>query len=920
MKAERWQRVEQLYHAAMERPSHARAAFLKNACSDEDLRREVESLIESDPAGKSVLDQPAWERRLAAGDRLGTYEILEQIGAGGMGEVWKARDTRLERMVAIKFCFESFSARFEREARVVAALNHPNICTLHAVGPNYLVMEYIEGEALRGPLPVAKAVAYARQILNGLEAAHRKGIVHRDLKPANVLVTATGLKLLDFGIAKLQPTAIAAESGETRTMSLTDEQAIVGTPHYMAPEQIERKPVDMRTDIFAFGCVLYELLSGQRAFPAESVTGAMAAILAHEPAPISGLRSGIPLELDRIVRECLAKDPEERFQSVREVRIALDWALDARQAPPGKRRAPWAAAGILAIVSAIALVGWWRPTRTAGHPLLRLSVDLGPDALAGVNTTVAISPDGQRLVFPSRGPDGKQYLATRQLDQPQAILLSGTENGRDPFFSPDGQWIGFFAGNKLKKAPLKAGEAVTLTGSLAPWGGSWGEDGTIVATLANASPLWRLSSLGGKPEHLTALTNGEVTHRWPQILPGGKGALFTASSTQVGMTNASLEAVVLKTGATKIVHRGGYYGRYLPSGHLVFVHQGVLYAARFDVDRLEIRGTPTAVVADVAGNANGGGGQFAVSNNGTLVYLAGKEETDSRPIVWIDSKGKTAPLLSTPGIYSQFRFSPDGKQLALVVSSQGNDIFVYDWTQDAMRRLTFDGHSAVPVWHPDGKHLAFQSTTGGFGISWMRSDGAGEPQRLLDSAENAYPKSFSPDGRRLAFHKVYPEPGDDLWTLPLDITDPDHPKPGRPELFLHTSADNQWPVFSPDGRWIAYRSSDSGSHQIYVRSFRGPSGKWQISEDGGTNIIWSRNGRELFYTTPRHEVMVVNYAVNGDSFLAGKPRLWVKQLINWGELNLDLAPDGVHFAGSPAPEGRPRERFGTCDIDAELLR
>jgi predicted Ser/Thr protein kinase len=409
MNGERWQRMEELYHAAMERPPHERVAFLKAACPNEDLRREVESLIESEPAGNSVIDQPAWERRLAAGERLGPYEILAQIGAGGMGEVWKARDTRLDRMVAIKVSAERFSARFEREARAIAAMNHPQICTLHDVGPNYLVMEYIEGEPLKGPLPLGKALEYARQILDGLEAAHRKGIVHRDLKPSNILVTRSGVKLLDFGLAKLQPRAAAAESGETVTMGLTDEQAIMGTPQYMAPEQIEGKAVDSRTDIFAFGCVLYELLTGQRAFEGKSASSTMAAVLASEPEAISKIRPTIPVELDRIVSACLAKDPQERLQTARDIRWALDWALEAR--PAGRQTSRrFLLAVFVAILGTIAIAGWWRATRLVDRPLVRLSVDLGPDALVGASMTAAISPDGQRLVFPVRGPDGEQYL------------------------------------------------------------------------------------------------------------------------------------------------------------------------------------------------------------------------------------------------------------------------------------------------------------------------------------------------------------------------------------------------------------------------------------------------------------------------------------------------------------------------------
>ncbi len=555
MDAARWRQVEELYHAALKRPPGERAAFLEEACPDSDLRREVDSLIGFESARSPMLDQPVWERRLAAGERLGPYEIVEQIGVGGMGEVWKARDTRLNRTVAIKVCAERFSARFEGEARAIAALNHPHICTLHDVGPNYLVMEFIEGQPLRGPLSVQKAIAYARQILDALDAAHRQGIVHRDLKPANVLVTRSGVKLLDFGLAKVGRPA-AADGREIVTGGPTGEQAIVGTPHYMAPEQIENKPVDARTDIFAFGSVLYELLTGRRAFEGRTPSNTMAAVLASEPAEVSKQQSGIPEALDRIVRTCLAKDPEDRFQTAREAKRALEWALDAGPARQKARSAlPWAAGAALVSLGLVALLaGWWLTTRHAENPAVRLSVDLGPDALAGVGNVAAISPDGQRLVFPARGPDGNQQLATRLLDQAQPRLLPGSENGRNPFFSPDGHWIGFFADRKLKKMSVEGSAPVTLCEAY-PLGGSWSENGEIFATPSLVSPLFNVPASGGLPKIVTQPKNGEVTHRWPQVLPGGHAVLFTASTAAAGMDDASIEVLSLKTGLTKVLQR-----------------------------------------------------------------------------------------------------------------------------------------------------------------------------------------------------------------------------------------------------------------------------------------------------------------------------------------------------------------------------
>jgi eukaryotic-like serine/threonine-protein kinase len=454
---------------------------------------------------------------LTAGERLGPYEILSAIGAGGMGEVYKARDTRLDRIVAIKISQAQFSERFENEARAVAALNHPHICQLYDVGPDYLVMEFVEGAPLKGPLPIEKAVEFAVQILDALDAAHQKGITHRDLKPDNILVTKKGIKLLDFGLAK-QATTLK-ESDATLTQALTSQGQILGTWQYMSPEQLQGKPADARSDLFSFGCVLYEMLTGKRAFEGQSAASVIAAILEREPAPLP-----IPTPLDRILKRCLAKDPDQRFQTARDLKAALTWAMD--QPPPAtsqrKSRLPWVVAtAVLAAVSIGLGVLFWRAIQPSDYPLTRLRVDLGPDAVTGLNLTAAISPGGRRLVFPVHGPDGRQRLATRLLDQSQTVLLPGTENGRDPFFSPDSQWVGFFADNNLKKISVQGGAPVTLSVASFECGASWGEDGTILAALDRLSPLARVPAAGGNSRPLTQPAQGVTAHCWPQILPGG---------------------------------------------------------------------------------------------------------------------------------------------------------------------------------------------------------------------------------------------------------------------------------------------------------------------------------------------------------------------------------------------------------------
>jgi serine/threonine-protein kinase len=653
------------------------------------------------------------------------------------------------------------------------------------------------------------------------------------------------------------------------------------------------------------------MLTGKALFAGPTVSDTLAAVLKGEVD-----LAAIPPEVRPVLERCLRRDPRRRWQAIGDVRVALEDGMPAAHAP---RRSvwPWPVTAVLAMALAVAGVGWWRASRPVGHPLTRLSVDLGPAAVTGLNTTVAISLDGRRLVFPARGPDGKQQLATRLLDQAQATLLPGTESGYDPFFSPDGQWIGFTASSQLKKVSVQGGAPVTLCSASLPRGASWGEDGNIVAALSNVGPLSRIPAAGGTAQPLTKLGAGEVIHRWPQVLPGGQAVLFTASPTTTGLEGANIEAVSVKTGQVKMLQRGGYYGRYLPSGHLVYVHQGVLFGVGFDVGRLELRGTPTRLLEDMAANPAVGGGQFdvsgAASGSGTLVYLAGKAAAQTWQVAWLESSGKLQPVITAPGAYAYPRLSPDGRKLAF---DNGTDIiYVHDLERDTETRLTFTGGSRVPVWTPDGKHIAFRSD--GSSIFWIRSDGAGEPQRLLESRNVVVPWSFSPDGRHLAYVEISPETGSDIGILPLDTTDPDRPKPGKPEPFLRTPADETIPGFSPDGRWIAYRSNETGKYEIYVQPFpAGGGGRWQISAGDGLYALWSNNGRELFYETADNRIMVVDYAVEGASFVVrGKPRLWSDKPLSYnGTPNLDLAPDGKRFAVFLPPEEAAPAEHGSVHV------
>jgi serine/threonine-protein kinase len=842
---------------------------------------------------------------LAIGTKLGPYEILAPIGAGGMGEVWKARDTRLDRVVAVKVSHDRFSERFTREAMAVAALNHPNICALYDVGPDYLVFEYVDGRPLKGPLPLDQSLRCAVQICDALSTAHKTGTVHRDLKPANILLTKSGVKLLDFGLAKLSRGREVAAGATTETIALTKDNTMLGTLQYMSPEQLECKDVDGRSDIFSFGAVLYEMVTGKRAFEGASQASVVAGILERDPPPLSSVEPVAPPALERVVSKCLAKDPDERWQSAKDLKDVLEWiaggtaeAATGPAPPPRRRLFPWLAAlGGLALAFSFTGIDLWRATRPVEHPLVRLSVDLGPDAVAGISTTVAISPDGRRLVYPVRGPDSNRQLATRLLEQARATLLQGTAGGYDAFFSPDGQWVGFFADGKLKKISVQGGAPITLCDATYPRGASWRDDGNIVAALNGLEPMNLVSAAGGVPKPLTRLARGEITQNWPQVLPGSQAVLFTSAPTSLGRDDADIEVLALNTGVRKALQRGGYYGRYLPTGHLVYVHEGVLFGVGFDAERLEVRGTPTPLVDDIASDPVLGGGQFDFSGTGTLVYMAGKEAIQTWPIAWLDSSGKTQPLLDAPGAYYYPRVSPDGRRLAFTKIAKGQDVFVYDFERQVMTRLTFDGRSGFPVWSPDGRHIAFRSFVGGLRIWWVRSDGAGEPQRLIEGQNPLIPWSFSPDGRRLAYQEVNAQTGYDIWTVPLDISDPDHPKPGKPEPFLTTPAAELAPMFSPDGRWIAYRSNESGINEIYVRPFPGPGGKWQVSAAGGLYAFWGKNGRELFYEAADHRIMELEYTAKGDSFLPGTPRVWsVSRIFNPGVSHMDLAPDGKHFA------------------------
>jgi serine/threonine-protein kinase len=796
---------------------------------------------------------------LSTGTRLGPYEIRAPIGAGGMGEVYRATDTKLRRDVALKVLPTAFvrdsdrMARFSREAQMLAALNHPNIAAIYGIeesdGVRALVMELVEGPTLadriaQGPIPLEESLRIARQIAEALEYAHEKGVIHRDLKPANIKVTPEGMvKVLDFGLAKAvsdDPPVSDPSLSPTLTAGPTQAGVILGTAAYMSPEQAHGRIADRRADIWSFGAVLYEMLSAKLAFTGESVSDTLASVLKLEP-DWTVLPDATPAAIRKTIRQCLTKDRKQRLQAIGDARIAIDDYLANPSGEPvaeqrTRSKLPWIVAAALGVLLILVLGAWWRATRPEPKPLVRLTVEMGPDALlTGIGGPhVIISPDGTRLVYKIRGADGKQRLATRSLDQPQATPLAGTEDASTFFFSPNGQWIGFFADGKLKKILAQGGVAVTLCDAPSPRGASWGDDDNIVAALEVSSGLSRISSSGGSPQPLTRLDKEkrDTTHRFPQVLPGAKAVLFVSSPATGGYEQASIEVQSLKTGTRKTLQRGAYFGHYLPSGHLIFMRQGVLFAAPVDLDRLELYGSPVPVLEDVPSGAESGTTHFDFSQTGMVVYRAGKGTMEGRSIVWQENSGKTQPLLTNKGVYTTPRFAPDGRRLALTVfANEKNDVWVYDLDRDSMMRLTSaPGANRAPVWTPDGRRIAYSTDSG---IFCMRADGAGQAQRLTESSTMHIPVSFSPDGKRLAFMDQGSGTGYDIWTLPIEFGDGDNLKPGKPEPFLRTANTEMFPEFSPDGRWLTYASSDSGHAEVYVRPFPGPGGKWQISNGGG---------------------------------------------------------------------------------------
>ena len=867
MATDQWPRVKQIFQSALDRAPEERSAFVREACGrDHHVRTEVESLLLAHQQAGGFAEKGLRTSDLGLdliGREVGAYRILSLLGVGGMGEVYRARDTKLGRDVAIKILPSVFTrdaerqARFEREARVLATLNHPHIGAIYgledAEGVRALVLELVNGETLadriaRGPIALDETLGIARQIADALEAAHEKGIVHRDLKPANIKITPDGVvKVLDFGLAK----AAHAEAADLIqspdvTAGGTREGMILGTPAYMSPEQARGQAIDKRADIWAFGCVLYEMLTGVRAFAGDEVSDTLAFVITKEPA-WSALPASTPASIRRLLRRCLAKDRRQRLSDIADARLEIadvgaEQGAEVNSAATSPTITPkpfsWpsmalALAGVLALAVSIAISPWapWQSTPALVSPH-RLSAELGTDVVISGNGALALSPDGSVLAFQGE-KNGLEQLYVRRLDQLQAFALPGTVGVSQPFFSPDGQWIGFFAEGKLKKVAVTGGAAVPICDAPNPRGGAWGEDGDIVFSIADSvsSPrnsLLRVSPDVGTPQPATTLSDDEVTHRWPQVLPGARAILYTAHNRANNYADANIVVQTLPNGPRKILQRGGSFGRYVPSGHLVYVHDGTLFAAPFDHVALEVTGPGRPVIENIANSPNTGAAAFAFAADGTAVYLPEPTSHMDLPIEWLTRDGKTTPLRATTASWSHPQFSPDGTRLAMVIGTiaDGTNIAVYDWARGMLTHLTFgvgaeQNHS--PAWTPDGRRITFVSgriTDARRNLYWVSADGGGDPQRLteLASLRNIATGSWHPSGRFLAFQEGVSRNVADLVILPMEGDEVSGLKPGKPYAFLNTPAAEFAPSFSPDGRWLAYHSNETGRDEVYGTS------------------------------------------------------------------------------------------------------
>jgi serine/threonine protein kinase/Tol biopolymer transport system component len=858
---------------------------------------------------------------LTSGARLGPYEIESPLGAGGMGEVYRARDTRLERTVAIKVlnaqlvASTELRARFEREAKVISQLQHPHICVLHDVGNegpiDYLVMEFLQGESLaerlrKGPLPAQQVLTIAIEIADALEKAHRAGVVHRDLKPGNVMLTKSGAKLLDFGLAKPLSATVASGTGSGRSPSvfaaaltqtlpspspatpLSNAGAVIGTVQYMSPEQIQGIEADARSDIFSFGVMLFEMVTGRRTFEGKTQASIVGQILAVDPPSVSTLRPETPPELERVIRLCIDKDPDERIQTAHDLKLQLQAIAEAPPtttqsrpvAPARWTWLPWAAAGLLAVAAITLAVAYFQSLRApqvSVHSYI-LAPEKATFLLTG-NTAgpAALSPDGLRIAFVAKNADGKQMLWIRPLSSAVAQSMSGTDDATYPFWSADSRYVAFFAAAKLNKVDASGGPPQALCDAYAGRGGTWNSTSTIVFAPDTTSALARVDAAGGTRVPLSTLDAKETSHRWPDFLPDGKHFLYFAH----GMTRADngIYLAALDSKERKLLLRNDSNAVYAAPGYLLFVRDNTLMAQRFNLRSLALEGEAKPLADHVAVNTDIYRSILTASANGELLYQHGASGGGSQ-LFWYDASGKQGePVLPDTADYGTPSLSPDASKLAFYLETNGiGDIWVVDLVRHTKIRLTFGPlYSGSPVWWPDGKSIVFNYGSSGVTDSLYRqnADGTGSKEKLLETPGiRAIPHSVSPDGRYIAYMRLDPKSNTnwDIWELPIADKSGDQ----KPLAVVATNFADVTPAFSPDGKWLAYANNETGRFETYIQPFPSGAGRWQVSTAGGVWPKWRKDGKELFFFSPDQQIMAVDVNQNGASLQLGAPHALFK--------------------------------------------
>ena len=854
---------------------------------------------------------------LSPGTKIGHYDVTALLGEGGMGQVWQATDTQLNRQVALKILPDAFAsdpdrlARFKREAQILASLNHPNIAAIYGIeeseGTRALVLELVEGPTLadrisKGPIPLDEALPIAKQIAEALEAAHEAGVIHRDLKPANIKVREDGtVKVLDFGLAKaFQPDAgdlsVSASPTISLTAAATQMGMVIGTAAYMAPEQAKGLTVDKRADIWAYGAVLFEMLTGKKLFDAGDVSEMLASVLVKDP-DISSIGHHVPAHIRSVVRQCLVKDPKERLRDIGDVRLAMKGAFEPKVSAPTEPtvaprlrlwQRPTVAAVMAAVLIAVGIAGGlavWSLARPAPQAVTRFEVPLrAGESFTGTGRhIVAASPDGRHIVYATT--DG---LSLRSLDQVAPVLVAGTdESAREPFFSADGQWIGFYAGGQLRKVATSGGAPVTLGEANNPWGVSWGTDDMILYG-QGSDGIWRVPGTSGTPEVVITMEDGEFAHG-PQVLPGDEWVLFTLRPAGVSVWDAAqIVMQSLVTGERVVLIEGGRDARYVKTGHLVYALNVVLFAVAFDRDARQVLGGPVPLVEGVRDTNVTGAVHFSVARNGSLVYvrgLAGGGTVVS--LVWVGRDGDEERIPVPPRAYDRPRVSPDGTRVAVdIVDGDNTDVWIWDLARETLTQLTFDeGVDDFPLWTPDSARVVFRSSREGGGLFWKAADGTGQVERLKEGA--ARPNAWAADGR-LIFEQAR-----DIGVLTMEGE-------RTVEMLLDAEFREAAPALSPDGRWLAYLSNETGTPLIYVQPFPNiDDGLWNVSLGFGADPVWSPDGRELFYRS-RPDLMVAQIETE-PTFSSRTPEP-LFSISSYGMVGgpgigrrFDLAPDGDRF-------------------------